>query len=249
MLGRKTSNKHEDWLKAWDDAKKAMDVERSEKLIKTALSRLPDNLDNCVYGWSGGKDTLALEIIINRAGECRCCHGTIGKQWEYPSFNKYVKKHMPDNCVVYDFAITDEWLMKHPKLIFPETHKEVVRWYEICNQAAFYGYGKDTNAEHILLGHRVIDGNQCVSKKAGKIYPIFDFSHEDLFCILACNNVELPEFYFYPNGFYQGTHAWIMRVGGTKAMEDVWKIDKSLLYAHKDLPKIKEFLESKEVTK
>lgn len=246
MLGRKKSNKQEDWIKAWEQAKEEHDIDRSEKLINLAISRLPDDLDKCVYGWSGGKDTLALEIILNRTGKkIRCCHGTIGKQWEYPSFYEYCQKHKPEHCVDYDFGITDEWLEKHPKLIFPDTHKEEARWYVICNQAAFYGYGKDAEAEHILLGHRSIDGNIINSHKNGKLFPIGDFSHEDVFCILACNGIELPDIYYYPDGFYHGTHAWIMRVGGRKAMEEVWQIDKSLLIAHKNLPKIKEFLATK----
>lgn len=246
MLGRKKNNRQVDWLRAWDEAREVRDTARSEKLIQLALSRLPDNLDECVYGWSGGKDTLALEIILNRTGKkIRCCHGTIGKQWEYPTFYDFCITHKPDNCIVYDFAITDEYLAAHPSLIFPENSKDVYKWYQMCNQAAFYGYAKDVHAEHILLGHRSIDGNITSSHKNGKVFPIGDFSHEDLFCILACNDVELPDIYFYPNGFYQGTHAWIMRTGGKKAMEEVWNIDSSLLLAHKQLPKIREFLAEK----
>ena len=136
-------------------------------------------------------------------------------------------------------------MIEHPELVFPDNSNDAYTWYRICNQRAYYNYAKECGAEYILLGHRTMDGNNCKSSKNGKVFPIYDFTHEDVFCILACNNIKLPDIYFYPNGFFHGTHAWIMR-GGKAAMDEVYNIDSKLLIAHRNIPKINDFLIEKE---
>lgn len=217
------------------------DIKRADELINLAVSRLPVDRDNCIYGWSGGKDALALQVICEEAGIKKCVFGTIGEEWEWPSFWRFANENAPAGCVWFNQNLDDEFMLKHPNLVFPQSADDAYAWYKICNQTSYYSYAKQVEAEHIILGHRTADGNNCKSSKAGKVYPMHDFSHEDIFCILAATGRKLPEIYFYPNGFYHGSHAWIMR-GGKNAMDEVMQIDPSLLQAHSNIPKIHSYL-------
>lgn len=247
MLKRsKKNNLQEDWVKAYYQAWIDRDNERSERLIQKAINRIPADKENCICGWSGGKDALAMQVICERAGVSRYVMGTIGEKWEYPSFVRYCREHMPIYCTIRDAGITADYLNAHPSLVFPETSKDAYAWYKICNQSAYYSEATDKGYSHILLGHRTADGNVCADRK-GKIYPIADFSHEDIFCILACNNIELPGIYFYKDGFRNGTHAWVMRYGGISAMDELWEIDKDLLLLNREIKKIDQYLTDKGV--
>lgn len=248
MLKVKKRNTQKEWVDAWNSiAQREPDKQKAEKLIEKALTRIPKETDKCIFGWSGGKDALALEIICQRAGIEHCVLGTIGEQWEYPSFWKYVQEHKPKGLEIKNFNISEQFMYDHPNLVFPANARDNYAWYQKCNQRSYYEFADEKNANYILLGHRNLDGNNCKSSKNGKIYPLFDFTHEDIFCILSAYHIQLPEMYFYIDGFKQGTHAWIMRSGAT-AIDDIWAIDKELLLSHRRLPKIKDFLLTKGIT-
>lgn len=242
MLKRtKKGNSQKDWISAYKTAYLEQDTDRAEYLIKKAVSRIPRG--KSIYGFSGGKDALALQIICEEAGIDDCVLGTIGFRWEYPDFVNWLDVHKPKNLYIHNADIKPEWLNKNEELVFPDNSKATYKWYKICNQSAYYDYAKAKNAEYIICGHRTADGNVCVNKN-GKIYPMYDFSHEDIFCILACHQVKLPPIYFYENGFYNGSHAWIMRYG-KNAIDEIYKIDKMILENNVEINKIKHYLERK----
>lgn len=239
MLKSKKHNTQADWVKAYMNARQNLDIDRANNLITKALKRIPDG--KCIYGWSGGKDALVLQIICEKAGITDCVLGSIGEKWEYPEFWQYVKSYAPKGLVIKDFGITAEYVNNNENLAFPQNSKDSLIWYQKCNQRGYYEYAKEKNADYILVGHRSQDGNNVVSTKNGKIYPIHDFTHEDIFCILACYGKVLPPIYFYKDGFYQGTHAWIMRTGKT-ALDDIYNIDKNILINNTDVNKVREYL-------
>ena len=254
-LKNKKHNSQADWIAAWNYAKQFAETTegklKAEKLIDTAISRLPKS--KCVYGWSGGKDTLALQLICERAGITDCCLGTIGFQWEYPSFVEYVNKNKPENLVIKDFGVTAEWLNTHPQYVFPTNSKDNYFWYKDCNQRSYFEFAKEYDTNYIVLGHRTIDGNVCRNGVLPKgdikrILPIYDFSHEDVFLLIAYSGKGLPAQYFYKDGFKQGTHAWVMRSGGDKELKTLWEIDKNILLQHRELIKVKNFLEENKLS-
>ncbi len=242
MLKNKKHNTHEEWLSAYRHAQLERDVERSERLIEKAIARIPKG--KSFFGWSGGKDAIALQVICERAGIYDCVIGTIGERWEYPAFWSYVKQNHPEGLVVKDKGITTDFMNDHEEMIFPLTSNTLYRWYVMCQQSAVYSFADENQADNIILGHRKLDGNN-LSPKRGKVYPIFDFTHEDVFCIIACNDLKLAPTYDYLNGFYTGTGAWIM-TAGKNAADEVYHNDKSVLYANRSVRKIDEYLKRKE---
>lgn len=247
MLKNKKHNSQKDWLLAWEQAKALAQTEqgkeRAERLISTALSRIPTE-GKCVYGWSGGKDALALQCICERAGIKECVLGTIGFQWEYPSFVEFVKKNAPAHLTIKDFGVTADYLNEHEEMLFPENSRDAYKWFIKCNQSAYYGFAEEREADHIILGHRKLDGNRVDEGRIKKkVFPMWDFTHEDNFLLLAYSGKSLPMQYYYPRGFHCGTGAWVMREGGEKAMREIYEIDKTILEKHMDIDKIREFME------
>lgn len=244
MLKTKKRNTQKEWLQAYKEAYLYPDYPRAEMLIEKAIKRIPTE-KKMIYGWSGGKDTLTLQIVLEKAGlDIPCALGIMGWQWLYPSFAQYIKNNIPNNSFIYDLDLNDEFFNEHPNLCFPKQYKDNYYWYRKINQDSYYKLAKELNADCILVGHRTADGNICNSEKNGKSYPIADFTHEDVFCILACNNIHLPDIYFQKDGFVKGTHEWIRRYTKT-GIEDVYEIDKTLLHKHRGIKKIDDFLKGK----
>ena len=256
MLKSKKHNSQSEWVAAWNAskimAKTPEGASRAEYLIDTACRRVPT--ESTVYGWSGGKDTLALQVVVERCGVERGVIGTIGWRWEYPSFKRFVMSAKPSGVVVRDFGYTAEWMNENPRFVFPESSKDAYYWFTHCNQAAYYGYAKEVGADNVVLGHRTADGNVCgggemVSHGVRKVFPLHDWSHEDVFLVVAYAQIGLPEIYFEDGGFYQGTHAWPMRTGGRRAMEEIWRINPSILKSGADIDKVREFVNEMEAEK
>lgn len=248
MLKRKKRNTQEEWMQAYNDVtehtKTPEGRKEAEALIEKAISRIPKG--KCVYGWSGGKDALALQVVCEAAQIHDCVLGTIGERWEYPAFVEYVKTHKPDGLTILNFDVSAEFLNSHPNYILPANSKDNYFWFKYCNQKAFKTYADDMEADYILLGHRVQDGNKCHGRKDQRqITPLHDFTHEDVFKIMAYGNKELPPIYTMPDGFNQGTHAWVMRFGGDKELETLWQIDRNILLRNQVLDKVRKFVEGK----
>lgn len=246
MLKRnKRGNSQADWIAAYRYAWIARDVKRASKLIDIGLSRLPENVDDCIYGWSGGKDAMALQVICEEAGIHKSVISTAGVEWEYPSFWEFVEREAPAGCVVGDLGLTEEFFIEHPEYVFPVDNQHSYKWYQLAIQKPYYDYAKEQNAKHIILGHRTADQNICKDRRGkGKVYPMHDFSHEDVFCILACTGHKLPDVYFMSDGFNNGTHAWIRKHGPT-AVAEVYELIPEVLERHKNIKKIGDYLRGK----
>ena len=251
MLGTKKRVKQADWVSAWEAARRDAETPqgraRAERLIEIGASRVP--ADSRFYAWSGGKDALALEAIVNAAGVERGVIGTSGVRYEYSSFIEFVRENKPDNVVVRDFGVTPEFLNEHPRLVFPEAYKDAYWWYVHENQRSFYSYAKEIGAENAILGHRRIDGNMVrdgVMVKDGvrKVFPMYDFSHEDVFLLVAYQGKELPGLYFFGDGFHEGTHTFLRRSGGAgKCLPEIYAYDPDVLLRNADIVIVREYLE------
>lgn len=248
MLKRKKQNTQLEWAEAYGNIVEYMKTPEGQKdaeeLIQKAIDRIPKG--KCIYGWSGGKDALALQVICEAAGINDCVLGTIGWRWEYPIFTEYVMNYAPKGLEIINFDVTPEFLNKHPHLVLPANSKDNYYWYRNCNQKAYVSYADGIGAEYILLGLRTQDGNKCHGRRDKRqISPMHDFTHEDIFKIMLYGGKELPPIYYLPDGFNQGTHAWVMRHGGDKELETLWLIDERILLMNQKLDKVRAFLEAK----
>lgn len=253
MLKSKKHNTQAEWLAAWEAAKLEAETregrERAEKLIDIGASRVPSGAT--VYAWSGGKDSIALEAIMSAAGLDYGVLASEGEKWEWPSFVRYVKESKPKGLHVREMGITADFLNKRPELVWPTEYKHAWWWTVEKNQKAVHRFIESVGAEYVVMGHRTQDGNWCNGGsfdkgKFTRVFPMHDFTHEDVFLLIAYIGKGLPDQYFYEDGFMRGTRAWIVERNGDEAGEKVWRYDKDVLYRNMDIEKVRMFVERKE---
>lgn len=86
VLGKKQSSSHSDWLRVFSIIEQFVSKQETDNLI----DRLVEQVKPCVhgkraaYGWSGGKDSIALGFIMEQAGVHGCLLGRCNL--EYPAF-------------------------------------------------------------------------------------------------------------------------------------------------------------------
>lgn len=223
-LGRKQSSKNEDWIEAWNNCKELISKEHIDRLTEETIGRIKSVIRNkdyrrIGYAWSGGKDSIVLYDILKKS-KIRLIGGILALyEHEFPEFLEWLFENKPLDCrVVYTHAFTDEYINKHPEVLFPieKKWKDAYlppRW-KVQNQF-IEGYKLDC----LILGRRIADGNNCGKKEDGyittsknikcdKFNPIADWTHEEILAYIRHNDLELPPIYFYENGFQGGTQLW-----------------------------------------
>lgn len=256
MLGRKQHIDNSDWLKVLSVIEDIVPLSRIESLSQQAINDIKKkcNGKNVAYSWSGGKDSLVLGDLCERAGVKQCF--IVISDLEYPEFLQWVTDHMPDELEVVNTGQNLEWLQKNQKMLFPQDSATAAKWFHIVQHRGQAKYYKEHNLDMICLGRRKADGNYV--GKGDNIYtnsqgvtrysPIADWTHEDVLAYIHYKNLPLPPFYKWQNGYYCGTHPWAARqwTGSIQnGWREVYNIDKSIVIkAAKYIPSAAEFLKS-----
>jgi 3'-phosphoadenosine 5'-phosphosulfate sulfotransferase (PAPS reductase)/FAD synthetase len=224
-LPRKQASTHEDWLEvtaaiAADPTTPA----RAQALVGEAAERLARRLDAAahpVFGWSGGKDSLALEVVCKAAGLDDCVLVISGL--EYPAFLAWATDHMPWGLAIEcQSNLNLGWLRANPKMLFPTDAQIAAKWFASVQHAGQRAFAKRTGMDVLVLGRRKADGNFCgkptdlgyeYTDKGDfqRFSPIAEWSHEDTLTVLVANDITLPPCYSWPRGFRVGTGSWPAR--------------------------------------
>lgn len=224
-LGRKQTSDHRDWLRTFIEIRNRPDEARAKRLVDVAVGRVNARLqgvDRAVYGWSGGKDSQGLRVVMEAAGVTDSVLVISGL--EYPAFLAWATDHMPWGLTV---EVRDRlnltWLREHPDMLFPKDAATASRWFSQVQHAGQRAFITRERTEVMILGRRLADGNYCGKNVTGqgpeyldrtgavRYSPIADWTHEDLLHVLAVNEVPLPPCYGWPRGFRVGSGAWPAR--------------------------------------
>ena len=255
-LGRKQRISNNAWL---ETMKRIEDIV-PKSVLDVKVGQTVDNIrkttrgKNAAFAWSGGKDSLVLEHICYLAGIEECV--LVISNLEYRAFLAWVTDHMPRCLEVIDTGQDLEWLAAHPQMLFPQNSNIAAQWFHIVQHRGQARYYKARKLDMLLLGRRKADGNYV--GKGSNIYtdgkgvtrfsPLADWSHEEILAFIHYNNIPLPPFYEWNNGYYCGTHPWAARQW-TGSIENGWKevyeIDSSIVTeAAQYIPSAREYLES-----
>lgn len=230
ILGKKQSVKNEDWIKAVEQIEELVSRSEIESLVDSTIEVIRRNTDgkNVAYAWSGGKDSIVLEKLCEKAGIHSCMMGVC--DLEYPMFVKWINEHKPVGLEVINTGQNMEWLVKHPEMLFPADSKVAARWFSIVQHRAQAKYYREHDLDMILLGRRRADGNYC--GKGGDTYtdgkgvtrysPLAGWKHEEILGFLHYYDIALPPIYDWPNGYLCGTHPWPARQW-TGSVGNAWK--------------------------
>jgi 3'-phosphoadenosine 5'-phosphosulfate sulfotransferase (PAPS reductase)/FAD synthetase len=214
--------------------------DRLEQLIEQTVDEIRKHTAGLRvgYGWSGGKDSVALRYVVERAGVTECVLGI--SNLEFPAFLQWVTDNMPDGLTVISTGQNLAWLARNPRMLFPQGSYGP-RWFKLINHTAQARYFQQQALDVILLGRRRSDGNWCGPARATGQPPIYrnregitrysplaDWSHEAVFALIDRENLPLPPCYGWPRGYQIGTGAWPARQWTTSVghgFEEVWQID------------------------
>lgn len=230
-------------------------LSRIKSLTEQTISEIRRTVGNknAAYSWSGGKDSLVLGDVCEKAGIKQCF--IVISNLEYRAFLQWVADNMPDELEVVNTGQDLEWLAKNQHMLFPQNPETAGKWFHIVQHRGQAKYYKEHNLDVVLLGRRRGDGNY-VGKNGQNIYtnaqgvtrysPICDWTHEEILAYIHYNNLPMPPFYSWKNGYYCGTHPWAARQW-TGSIENGWKevydIDKSIVIeAQSYIPSAKDFL-------
>ena len=238
-LRRKQRSSHEDWLPVVESFYRDPDVLTARTLVARAALRLQRTLSGlgvtaAAYSWSGGKDSMVTHLVAQKAGYAG--RGVLVlTRLEYPQFDAWAAEHAPAGCLEVRRPLDFGWLAAHPDWLFPTTSGRASRWFQLVQHTGqrqyMRGHMRDLPASALLMGRRVADGNQC---GPGGVYrdpdgfwrvsPIYDWSHEDVLCVLGANRLELAPCYSWPEGFRVATGPWPKRRRHPDGLAATWDL-------------------------
>lgn len=263
MLKLKQSSNEEDWKEAWDEATRIHTKEDIEKLKKeTELIISNCYGPNSIIGYSGGKDSLVLRHMCEDCIENPLFINCI-LQNEFLSFDKWLKDTAPRFTVYVEHqGLSLEFLNKNLEYLFPYETKEK-NAYVIAWRNPTQNWMVKHNKNNIITAKRTSDGNTCgkfndkncrhtklSNPDIDTLNPMADWSHSQLLAYIQYYNIELPEIYYYPNGFRFGTHPWTERrrlnLRYKDTFDEIMMLDKNILInASSKLDIAKLYLEGK----
>lgn len=256
ILGRKQSIKNENWLTAVSRIEELVSKVELNKLVEDTIKeiRLQTIGKKAAYAWSGGKDSLVLGEICQKAGITECMIGICNL--EYPDFLAWILEHKPKNLETINTGQDIGWLEKHTEMLFPTNNRISSLWFSIVQHRAQVKYYKVHDLDMILLGRRLADGNYCGkgrniytdNKGVTRYSPLAGWKHEAVLAYIHYYNVPLPPIYEWPNGYLCGTHPWPARQwtrSEERGWAEVYQIDpRIVIEASMRFPGAKKFLKS-----
>lgn len=213
-IGLKKNYEHDDtpFRLAWLNIRNIVPQEWSEYRIRQAADRakaVADSRGNPLFAWSGGKDSIALDVVMERAGVER---GLMG--WcdlELPVFARWVAEHKPEGVeLITNPRLTEEFLIDNPHFVFPPLHADVHRMVHLHFRTPVLSAYQERGGGVLFRGHRLQDMNRNNLSGYGVRYfnPIFDWAHEEVMAAIRYGGRSLPPCYSWPRGWYDGPACW-----------------------------------------
>jgi len=246
-IRRKQRATHEEFLAVLEEIEsvvpRAVYVARRDSTAAWLRRRLKGQ--RAAFAWSGGKDSIALQAVAERAGITDCVFG-MTKGLEYPAWLQWVTDHMPHGLTVLRNDWDMAWLADRQDMLFPRDSTVAGKWFSGIQHRAQRLYFRDRELDVLLLGRRWADGNYTGPGQRQMVYtdargitrmsPIAAWSHELVLAALQYDWLdlgrELPPFYRWPRGFRCGTHAWPARQWCDSiehGWDEVWQIDSTIV--------------------
>jgi hypothetical protein len=119
ILKAKHFNPESAWRYVWDNYTEFRTRDEIESLIERTVAETKSVCSGHkpAYAWSGGKDSIAMQIVGEEAGINNgfCAYNRLFFSESIDFFFKY----KPNGIVMIDTGEDYDWLAKHPSFLFP----------------------------------------------------------------------------------------------------------------------------------
>ena len=197
-----------------DEALQAVEaaVDETKEVIRPIRSKV-------AYGWSAGKDSVALEVVMERAGVSRCMLGLVGPV-EWRDYLQWVSQNAPSGLTVFSNDSVDLPFLSKPqnhRYVFPDNASDGYWWTLQSTRRAQREYQRLYGPELQIYGRRTQDGNYIGDGPYGifeaggirQYSPIRDWPHELTLAVIRYFGKSLPSTpYEKPYGWTTGTGGW-----------------------------------------
>lgn len=237
-LGRRQNTMQADWNAAWNTLNLFPDAEL-DRLIEVAVREIQDVTrgKRAAIAWSGGKDSLALQVVAQKAG---VHDGVLAvTQLEYPSFTRWLAAHQPDWVKTVNTGQGLLWLRDHPGMLFPTDAATNGKWYRAVQHTGQDLYFQKKALDVLILGRRTAEGNHCgkgglyVNRRGTLRHsPLRDWPHEAVLHLIKREGLTLPPFYAMRDGWVTGTGPWPQRPYAkdlADGFQQTWDIDPDIV--------------------
>lgn len=255
-LGRKQRIKNDDWVETFGKIEQLVTKAELDQLVDKTVKEIKGKTKEkkAAYAWSGGKDSLVLAELCQKAGIFPCV--LVICDLEYQAFLEWVEAHKPPELSIINTGQDIEWLAAHPHMLFPQSSKYAAQWFQIVQHRGQTKYYKEHELDMLLLGRRKADGNYVGrgdniytnGKGVTRYSPMSEWTHEQVLAYIHYYNLEMPPIYSWKKGYQCGTHPWPARqwTGNIEnAWSEVYEIDSSIVTeAARHIQSAKDYLES-----
>lgn len=248
-LSSKSSYSNADVQHVWDTIGERVTRQEAENAVDRAATEVVQtcgrHLSRVAYGWSGGKDSLALEVVMRACGINAGVMGVVAPL-EFRPFLTWAKAHKPPGIEVISNDLDEAWLAgdKGRSKLFPRESKVGYFWTLAGTRHAQSLYRARHNPALMIYGRRTADGNVCgdergiaISKEGAVYNPLRRWPHElvlgvihHLWMPLGTNDDSprrIPPIYDAPDGWTSGNGPWPGRRFDTwdDGWESTWAIE------------------------
>ena len=215
-----------DFARAWAVIRSLVDRRWIDKRISDAVTtvlRVADRYGQPGYAWSGGKDSVALQVVMDRCGVidgvmCAC-------PLDLPEHLDWCDSARPDGVTIrMRDDLDDEWLMGDGrKYLFcnARTEKDALlgqRFQIMHHRDPIREAYAEMRLGVIFTGRRKQDKNAAASPdkptRDGARYcnPIYDWTHEETMAAIVYNGLRIsPSYGNVPLCWYDGPRSWNAR--------------------------------------
>ena len=203
-------------------------IEKRVREAARVVETLADAYGNPVYGWSGGKDSQALQVVLDRTdvNSGVMCHA--GEGLEFAPFMKWVLRNIPDGVLRAEVDwLNEDFVRMNPEYLWCRNNAKLeLKFQDWHHRNPTKRYYDDMKAGIIFFGRRMQDKNPNANPhkptKAGRrtSNPIHDWCHEEVMAAVVYYGKSLAPAYDYRYGWHDGPSCWNRRT--VDSDEDGW---------------------------
>lgn len=255
-VGAKQNGDNRRWEYVWRNIATIVSEVEITALVGQAVAEVKRVIkgNKVAYAWSGGKDSQALRVVMEKAGITQCVLGMTA-ELEYPEFLRWATDNMPWGLDVISTGQTLDWLAGHLDLLFPQDSKTAGEWFKNVQHRAQALFYRRYDLDMLILGRRLADRNYVGTnglyttlEGITRYSPIRHWSQEQVLGVCYYFQQGMAPCYRWPNGWVVGTGSWPARqwTGTTaKAWDEIFQIDPSIVAkAATKIASAREYLEA-----